>query len=1268
MTCDWDITWTSTEISTSYTLISRNQTLDVGADWTDAFNWFYNLTAPFSYDKIRHHYKIYLGTNTSAGDWSIETNSPNHLYSAIFSDETAEADRYFLGYWTTDEVDATGYNGSEINLAAVVQSNVSGLVNDDTGTVTYSIYNSTGHIIPVKGAPPANIIYNDVTSYSIPGITYTTPGNWDSQIKFDPSIYETDQAGFWTAVVLWENGTQIGFYTQRIIVQTQTYVDYDWELTPGGDFGTADVTRQFNDNVELRAWYYNISEPFLTGNGTLIPTVDISYSKDWGGSGSFVGALSPYTATVLIDAPAVGTYTITLVSTGAFLENHTTTFDVTVFYQLKVNPVSQYYATNYTNSGIFFMYLYDESATNNLGVMPDDLIVSISNASVGYNLSVGVDYTFVYQGAVEETWKLDIDTTTYNLAVGSYDVFVAAQYTNYRANYTKEYASDSFVLDITAPKTEIQNIGGDLSIYSYHNATISFKYLDTNNSADILDAAISVTFSAENIIYYSYAIGNIYYINIQSNNASLSSFTVFLDISKDNYESIVSFSLRVMTVDPIATDLLEVYTPSTISIGYPFIVTVNFVDLDNNENITIAGDEIYSIITNSTDYTVLLVEHWYDGLYNITIVNNDYNLDGIEITIEFGELGYLNSTIIIEIALVVVDTDADLLTTPNNTIYYDQNVTVEIRYWDINSQFNISSPDIVIYEGNFTLIYNVTNIIVTPTGEYIFIYINYINTTGTFELNITVIEFGYLPQMITIYITIEERLTVGETDEGETAVTLRSDADADNVDFDVYVSYTDDLNDSVIHDADIDIQFSSVNGTLSLDDYFDDYGFTTLGLYYVIYFNPHDAAVVGQTLVIVISLSKYGYVSQTITITLVFNPALNYDMDVEIIGEVQQLETIQFQITIDNATYASVSALSYMGVRYIPDIALGSVNITYTFIFANGTEITYSILVNLEAVGNDFIAITEDILIPWRVIGIKYSAEYIASNEAVILAKSSVEEEVVTVSASFMAILLYLFQAFTPYMAAALAAIAVLFISLTIFFAVIRPKRQKRKAKKRTYLDKISKILTSVISMRKVIVVHNETGLPIYEWDLGGEISVDSSLVSGFLQAVSGMGGEISGGEAGAVRKIDYGQFCVSSAGTDCITTYLFSTGDISVDVENGLASFVDWFEKKFHALVSTTWDGKTDEFLSNERSIIDTLSENLFVWTLHPLSVNTVKEKDVLKLDTFSQRLYKFIKDYNEVSISVALEFFSKNPMEETLSKIFEMVDATILLRKRLR
>ncbi|MEE9411003.1 MAG: hypothetical protein V3V41_08745, partial [Candidatus Heimdallarchaeota archaeon] len=290
------------------------------------------------------------------------------------------------------------------------------------------------------------------------------------------------------------------------------------------------------------------------------------------------------------------------------------------------------------------------------------------------------------------------------------------------------------------------------------------------------------------------------------------------------------------------------------------------------------------------------------------------------------------------------------------------------------------------------------------------------------------------------------------------------------------------------------------------------------------------------------------------------------------------------------------------------------------------------------------------------------------TSQSVLSIESTSISESVTQSPKFMELLTYLFTEFTPYMAAALAVIAAVFISLTIFFAVIRPRKQRRQAKKKGYLDKISKILTSVISMRKVIVVHNETGLPVYEWDLGGEITVDSTLVTGFLQAVAGMGGEISGGEASAVKKIDYGQFCVTSAGTDCITTYLFSTAEVSKDVEQGIADFVNWFEKRFHDIVTGTWDGKTDVFQENARQIIDTLSENLFIWTLYSLSVNVVKEKEVPKLDQLSQKIFKFIKDYKEVSISVALEYFNKSPIEETLTKLFELVDTTFLLRKRLR
>ncbi|MCG3259979.1 MAG: hypothetical protein H7644_09545, partial [Candidatus Heimdallarchaeota archaeon] len=72
--------------------------------------------------------------------------------------------------------------------------------------------------------------------------------------------------------------------------------------------------------------------------------------------------------------------------------------------------------------------------------------------------------------------------------------------------------------------------------------------------------------------------------------------------------------------------------------------------------------------------------------------------------------------------------------------------------------------------------------------------------------------------------------------------------------------------------------------------------------------------------------------------------------------------------------------------------------------------------------------------------------------------------------------------------------------------------------------------------------------------------------------------------------------------------------------------------------------------------------------WTLHPLSINTLKENEAQKLNTFSQKIFNFIKDYKEVTISVALEYFNKTPLEETLSTLFNMIDEKYLLRMRLR
>ncbi|MHA1551555.1 MAG: hypothetical protein ACTSQC_06395, partial [Candidatus Heimdallarchaeaceae archaeon] len=460
-----------------------------------------------------------------------------------------------------------------------------------------------------------------------------------------------------------------------------------------------------------------------------------------------------------------------------------------------------------------------------------------------------------------------------------------------------------------------------------------------------------------------------------------------------------------------------------------------------------------------------------------------------------------------------------------------------------------------------------------------------------------------------------------------------------------------------------DMDYNIINGTSAE---IISVTYTQITDYYLISVYFDESLIAGQNYTIELIFYKHGYENQTWVVNISVYEKIIYEIDVEIVGTVQQLNTIQFQISLANLSSADLQALSSVDIKYAPSPVADFVTIEYTFVFSNGTRVTYAMQVEI---GSDFMGLSEEIYIPWMVGEIFYTVTYEPTNGAVIESKTvSDNPALYPISPDFSTLMTYLFQEFTVYMIVGLALVAILFITLTVYFAVIRPKKQRRSAKKKRYLDKISKILTSVISLRKVIVVHNETGLPIYEWDLGETMTVDSSLVSGFLQAVSGMGGEISGGEAQAVRKIDYGQFCVSSASTDDLTTYLFSTGDISVDVEEGLASFIKWFGKKFQGTLEGQWDGVTDVFEQATRVIIDRLSEDLFIWTLHPLTVNPMKEKDVAKLDSFSQKLYKFIKDYKEVTISVALEYFNKSPIEETLTKLFELVDNTFILRIRLR
>lgn len=1266
---DWDINWTSSSIDiTPYTNLDRHQVVFTPTDWHDTiFTFYYNETNTLTGSRETEGYRLDLGANNSAGNWLLSTTSPNYLSDLELLDDTTPTERFFLGYWIGGATDSTGFVGSKIVANTLVQGDGGGTpYNETTGSLNYTLYDINGNIIPLKSSLPANLIYTDTTSYTLSGITQVSAGFYTPEIYFDPSASGSDLPGFWTAAVFWQNGTEVGFYSQRIVVQTQTELVLEWEEEPLIDnWITTDISRKGLDSILVRGSYYNISEPYTIGTKNLIPSVAVSYTvhnATWNKNDVFNDYAPDYNTSILIDANIdVGTYTVDFLGTGAFLENNSTSFTLTVFYELSLVPEYTNYQTNYTNNVLYYLNLYDVTASSNLSLTPDDMTVTITNGT-DFPLSSPVDYTFTYQAPTEQ-WFLDISTSTNSLVTGLYSVEISVYLNNYRANYSAAYVSDVYTFEITAPKTSIQKTGDATTIYVYHDATFSFRFLDTNHSAALFGANVVASASESNIDFSYNIIGDTYYVTVTDNNPLVSSITIYVDVSLTNYESVISFTLGELSVLTIQTSLTEVSTPTEVYVGYTTSIIVQFNDITHTELINVGTGTFVTVTSNSSSYTDEGYVYLGSGRYNVSFINNDYTIEGINVTITIGKTGYENASISFQIQVISISTDSQLVDSADQdiTIYYGEGTSVEVLYWDDILGVNITSPDIFI-DGNISVTfgYNFADNITTIT-------INPIYSVGTFYLNITIIEPGYAPQMIQILITTEERVTDLIITAGDVNTTEYASEDID-ISFD----FRDVVGVNIsIESALVSALFAQDNSSLEIDDYFNSITNTTFGDYYIVSFNADPSVAIGTVYILEITFSKYGYQSQTIIIRITFYPAVDYDISIEIDGEIRQLETVDLVVLLQNITLEVMAEGSDVFIHIAPTPHNDFVNITYTFTFANGTTVTYWELVQLtpNTSATGYIA-TLEIYIPWHVTNISYSVTYAPSgiDQYVIVAKSTTENQVVVANPTFVALLTYFFREYTLYMIIGIVAIALIIIAIIIIqFTIVRPKKQKKKEGKRKYLDKISKILTSVLSLRKVIIVHTESGLPIYEWDLGGEITVDSSLVTGFLQAVAGMGSEISGGQTGAIKKLDYGQFVVSSASKDCICAYLFSTSEVSIDVETGLASFVEWFEKRFKSVLHD-WGGVTDEFTNNSRQIIDTLSEELFIWTLHPLSINTLKEKDVHKLNTFGQKIFNFIKDYKEVTISVALEYFNKTPLEETLSTLFNMIDEKYLLRMRLR
>jgi hypothetical protein len=365
---------------------------------------------------------------------------------------------------------------------------------------------------------------------------------------FDPSINKSDIAGYWTVSSLWQNGTEVGYFSRKIIVQKPTSARFKWEISPESNVWTNNtdllITRINGENIRLNVTYYDISEPFFNESGQVISVASVFYDANWGVTDLLNFQTSFYNGSIATIAPA-GNYIVQLTTIGLFLEEQTVHFDLRLLHQFRINPHQTEYTINYTNEAIITFNLEDES-NNDSFVEPDELIIHLNNSPIQSQY-----YTLIVSN---DMCKITIDTNLLDLSTGNYILNVTASKDNFVENLSKEYTDFLISLYIIPIKTEIQIVRTYSEVNFNSQISIEFRFIDTNHSTYIIGASFEVSLDNSDIEIISLSeIEGLYSISLQIPESTTENVNVTLSISKDGYDAKNNFLLASIKLNPKPT-------------------------------------------------------------------------------------------------------------------------------------------------------------------------------------------------------------------------------------------------------------------------------------------------------------------------------------------------------------------------------------------------------------------------------------------------------------------------------------------------------------------------------------------------------------------------------------------------------------------------------------------------------------------------------------------------------------------------------------------
>lgn len=572
----WNISWSVDQIDFSpYSNPEREHILLSPSDWNTSFyTILVNNTTPTDITRISAGYLIDLdlliqNKNYFAADLKLDTTSPNYLYSTCNTNGTLETNSYRLGYWTPINIThSLGVEGSSINCEVCIKD--ISLLDISMGELNLSIYNPEGNINPLKINGFDNLTYIDTSFYSIVESDQISPGIYQVSTAFDPSVYGSDQPGYWTLTYFWNNGTEVGFFSRRISVNIYTSALFEWQVTPDTDIWTFDnsekIKRIFGDTLNVRVRCYSKTEPFFSGEGVYISSANVTYQTSMLEEGELT-FLEPFYSSSIPLLYEPGEYYVMLYASGLFHDSSSIQIPVTVYHQFSIETSKTDYYLNFSNSvGIKFQ-LNDISNLSKI-ITPDDIVISINSTIVNSN--------YYSNSSINDQIEILLDTSFLGLEIGIYEFGIMVSKKFFLEDYNHENETVSVYLHIEEISSVVNNVNFNNTIYHNNQTIISFSYYDTNHSEFISDASVSVYADINEYEVISiYSNNEAYYVLLRIYEPSVNSLNVFLNVSKAGYCSILNLHLATLNIKP--NEIISPTSPPNPASLIALIIVVSMI-------------------------------------------------------------------------------------------------------------------------------------------------------------------------------------------------------------------------------------------------------------------------------------------------------------------------------------------------------------------------------------------------------------------------------------------------------------------------------------------------------------------------------------------------------------------------------------------------------------------------------------------------------------------------------------------------------------------